>query len=89
MTLELNFRLPLVREFLLWMGVVDASQEACFRILGKGAGAAIMLAVGGAQESLHYEPGTLDLVRGRGGWGLGLERGAWGRVLQCDGVVGG
>lgn len=63
MTLQLNFRLPLMREFLLAVGVADASQEACLRLLGRGPGAAIMLAVGGAQESLHCKPGTMDLVR--------------------------
>jgi hypothetical protein len=64
MTLEVNFRLPLMREFLLSVGVTDASQEACLRLLGKGPGAAIMLAVGGAQESLHTEKGAMDLVGG-------------------------
>lgn len=63
MTLEVNFRLPLMREFLLSVGVADASPEACLRLLGRGGGAAIMLAVGGAQESLHCAPGTMDLVR--------------------------
>jgi 2-acylglycerol O-acyltransferase 2 len=70
MTLELNFRLPLMREFLLSVGVADASQEACFRILGRGAGSAIMLAVGGAQESLLTARGRMDLVRGW--WSLAL-----------------
>ncbi|GBF94712.1 diacylglycerol O-acyltransferase 2B [Raphidocelis subcapitata] len=62
MTLGVNFRLPLVREFLLAVGVADASEEACLRLLGRGPGSSIMLAVGGAQESLHCEPGTMDLV---------------------------
>ena len=65
MTLEVNFRLPLMREFLLAVGVADASQEACLRLLGRGGGAAIMLAVGGAQESLHCRPGSFDLVLNR------------------------
>ncbi len=92
MTLELNFKLPLMREFLLAVGVVDASQEACFRVLGRGGGAAIMLAVGGAQESLHCQPGTLDLVGsfsgagGLGAGGLGAGGGGTGSSshTRCD-----
>jgi len=37
--------------------------QTCLTILGRGAGKAIMLAVGGAQEALYAEPGTMDLVR--------------------------
>jgi hypothetical protein len=64
MTLEINFRLPFMREFLLLHGVVDASKSACLWVLGKGSGQAILLAVGGAQESLLSEPGTYDVVSG-------------------------
>jgi len=32
------------------------------QVLGKGKGQAILLAVGGAQESLLAKPGTMDLV---------------------------
>jgi hypothetical protein len=78
MTLEVNFRLPLMREFLLSVGVTDASQEACFRLLGRGNGAAIMLAVGGAQESLLCQPGTIDLVGGAPGGRVRGQGGAWG-----------
>ncbi len=42
-----------------------AIQTACLTILGKGSGKAILLAVGGAQESLHAQPGTYDLVSGK------------------------
>lgn len=63
MTLETNFRLPIMREFLLLHGVVDASKTACLIVLGKGSGQAILLAVGGAQEALLAQPGTYDLVR--------------------------
>lgn len=62
MTLEINFRLPFMREFLLLHGVVDASKSSCLWVLGKGSGQAILLAVGGAQESLLAEPGTYDVV---------------------------
>lgn len=63
MTLEINFKLPFMREFLLLHGVVDASKSACLMVLGKGSGQAILLAVGGAQEALLARPGTYDLVR--------------------------
>jgi 2-acylglycerol O-acyltransferase 2 len=63
MTLEVNFRLPFMREFLLLHGVVDASKTSCLMVLGKGSGQAILLAVGGAQEALYAKPGTYDLVR--------------------------
>eukprot|EP00879_Flechtneria_rotunda_P027187 GHRR01029065.1.p2 GENE.GHRR01029065.1~~GHRR01029065.1.p2 ORF type:complete len:111 (+),score=33.29 GHRR01029065.1:1044-1376(+) len=62
MTLEINFKLPFLREFLLLHGVVDASKTACLMVLGRGSGQAILLAVGGAQESLLAKPGTYDLV---------------------------
>lgn len=62
MTLEVNFKLPFMREFLLLHGVVDASKTACLMVLGKGSGQAILLAVGGAQEALLAQPGTYDVV---------------------------
>lgn len=62
LTLEINFRLPLVREFLLLHGIGDASMAACLSLLGRGPGSAILLAAGGAEESLLAEPGTMDLV---------------------------
>jgi hypothetical protein len=62
MTLEINFKIPFMREFLLLHGVVDASKSACLMTLGKGSGQAILLAVGGAQESLLARPGTYDIV---------------------------
>lgn len=65
MTLEINFRVPFMREYLLLHGVVDASKQSCLMVLGKGAGQAILLAVGGAQESLLSRPGTYDIVSSR------------------------
>lgn len=64
MTLEINFRIPFMREFLLLHGVVDASKQSCLMVLGKGSGQAILLAVGGAQESLLAKSGTYDVVSG-------------------------
>ncbi len=62
MTLEVNFRLPFMREFLLAHGIVDASRAACLLTLGRGPGSSILLAVGGAQESLLSAPGTYDII---------------------------
>lgn len=84
MTLEINFKLPFMREFLLLHGVVDASKTACLMVLGKGSGQAILLAVGGAQEALLAQPGTYDVVSKTGQLlvGLGLAD-----RLQASGSV--
>lgn len=78
LTLTINFRLPLIREFLLSFGICDVSKASCLKILRKGSGSAILLAVGGANESLYSSPGTYDLVlRKRKGFvKLALETGA-------------
>lgn len=49
LTLEINFRLPFIREFLLAFGICDASRSSIKRILGKAPGSAVLLALGGAQ----------------------------------------
>lgn len=80
MTLEVNFRLPFMREFLLLHGVVDASKTSCLMVLGKGSGQAILLAVGGAQEALYAQPGTYDLVS------CGCGAPAWEQHQLCGGA---
>uniref|UniRef100_A0A6S8IM82 Acyltransferase n=1 Tax=Dunaliella tertiolecta TaxID=3047 RepID=A0A6S8IM82_DUNTE len=62
LTLKSNFRLPLVREFLLLHGVCDVSKKSCLSILSRGPASGIMLAAGGASESLLTQPGCYDLV---------------------------
>jgi 2-acylglycerol O-acyltransferase 2 len=62
LTLELNFKLPLMREFLLLHGIGDASMAACLSLLGRGPGSAILLAAGGAEEATVARPGTMDLI---------------------------
>ena len=57
LTLEMNFYVPFLREFLLMMGMCNASKRACNTILQRGRGSAIMLVVGGAAESLESAPG--------------------------------
>lgn len=62
LTLEMNFRIPFFREYLLGLGVNDASRESCQQNLKRGPGASIMLVVGGARESLETTPGHAGLV---------------------------
>jgi len=62
LTLASNFYIPLCREWILGMGLCDASKETCHNILKKGKGESIMLAVGGAEESLDSHPGSYKLT---------------------------
>merc|ERR1712224_575225 len=62
LTLAGNFKVPFQREFILWMGICDASRETCHNILTKGEGESILLAVGGAEESLDAFPGKYKLA---------------------------
>eukprot|EP00928_Gymnodinium_smaydae_P016489 TRINITY_DN16193_c0_g3_i1.p1 TRINITY_DN16193_c0_g3~~TRINITY_DN16193_c0_g3_i1.p1 ORF type:complete len:445 (+),score=67.72 TRINITY_DN16193_c0_g3_i1:96-1337(+) len=62
LTLAVNFRIPFLREYLLGLGVNDASRESIEGNLQRGPGAAVMLVVGGARESLAAAPGTYNLV---------------------------
>jgi len=62
LTLAGNFKVPFQREFILWMGICDASRETCHNILRKGSGESILLAVGGAEESLDAFPGKYKLT---------------------------
>jgi len=61
LTLTMNFRVPIFREYLLGMGINDASRRSCERNLSRGRGTSIMLVVGGARESLSTTPGQADL----------------------------
>ncbi|EKX54171.1 hypothetical protein GUITHDRAFT_100420 [Guillardia theta CCMP2712] len=68
-TLPINFRVPFLREVWLRLGICDSSKETFRNILSKGSGSAIALVVGGANESLSAEPGTmgdLTLCKRRG-----------------------
>jgi len=62
LTLAGNFYMPVLREWILWMGLCDASRETCHNILTKGEGESILLAVGGAEESLDAFPGKYKLT---------------------------
>ncbi|PKI84565.1 Dga1p [Malassezia vespertilionis] len=62
LTLASNFNMPLYREILLGLGFCSVAKVACERILRKGPGNAILIVVGGAQESLNSRPGELNLT---------------------------
>lgn len=78
LTLENNFRALFVREYCLAHGLRSASRRSAVNILGGKPGAAIVLVVGGAAESLVAAPGTYDLVLGKrkGFVRIALETGA-------------
>ncbi|EFJ49380.1 hypothetical protein VOLCADRAFT_89744 [Volvox carteri f. nagariensis] len=61
-TLGSNFRVPLLREYVLLHGMVDASRDTLRAVLGGPPGRSALLVVGGAAEALLAAPGTYDLV---------------------------
>lgn len=71
LSLNLNFRFPFHREFLLSYGMCSADRESLQYILTKqGTGHAVLIAVGGAQESLDAHRNshviTLTLMKRKG-----------------------
>lgn len=62
-TLNLNFKLPIAREFYYWLGYLPTSKKCLDYVLGKpGGGNASCLLVGGAAEALHFNPGKHKIV---------------------------
>lgn len=61
-TLRINFFVPFWRELCCWMGFGDASSTAIRQTLQSGPGQSVVLAVGGAEESLFSRPRSNDLV---------------------------
>jgi len=78
LTLGLNFRIPVFREYLLGMGVNDVSRKSIEGNLARGPGASVMIVIGGARESLETAPGTNKLILGnrKGFVKLALQKGA-------------
>ena len=76
LTLNINFRAPFLREYLLLHGVCSVSRDAILTILG--AGRSVVIAIGGGTESLLARPGRYDLVlrRRKGFVKIALETGA-------------
>ncbi|WFD43853.1 2-acylglycerol O-acyltransferase [Malassezia psittaci] len=62
LTLASNFKIPLYRDYLLGLGFSSVSRNSCENILRKGPGSAIVIVVGGAQESLKSRPGVMNLT---------------------------
>ncbi|KAI9030836.1 diacylglycerol acyltransferase type 2A [Phycomyces nitens] len=62
LTLSSNFKIPFHRDFLLWMGACSVSRKSCTNILQSKPGNAIVIAVGGASESLNARPGVINLT---------------------------
>ncbi|XP_063288269.1 diacylglycerol O-acyltransferase 2-like [Pelobates fuscus] len=78
-TLAGNFRLPILREYMMSGGLCPVNRKSIGYVLSQnGRGNAVVIVVGGASESLSCQPGvtTLILSRRRGFVKLALENGA-------------
>ncbi|PIO16267.1 hypothetical protein AB205_0052330 [Aquarana catesbeiana] len=76
-TLAGNFRLPVLREYM--MSLCPVNQTAIgYTLSQKGRGNAVVIVIGGAAESLSCQPGVTNLIlsRRRGFVRLALEYGA-------------
>jgi hypothetical protein len=62
-TLNINFRAPLLREYLLLLGVCSVSKQAIINILNRGK--SVVIAIGGGSESLLSAPTKYDLILNR------------------------
>jgi 2-acylglycerol O-acyltransferase 2 len=62
LTLSMNFWIPFAREYLLSLGVCDASRKSFRNILASGPGSGVLIVPGGAEESLVAKPGAISLV---------------------------
>jgi len=54
-TLPINMAVPIAREYPLMLGCVNSNTAAFRRVLGRGAGSALAVVVGGAEESTMTE----------------------------------
>ncbi|CAD5111251.1 DgyrCDS579 [Dimorphilus gyrociliatus] len=79
LTLISNFNWPIVRGYIMWLGICDVSKESIKWILTKkGQGQAAIIVVGGAQEALDARPNNyiLTLKNRKGFVKLALQQGA-------------
>eukprot|EP00929_Paragymnodinium_shiwhaense_P000721 TRINITY_DN100954_c0_g1_i1.p1 TRINITY_DN100954_c0_g1~~TRINITY_DN100954_c0_g1_i1.p1 ORF type:complete len:447 (+),score=71.42 TRINITY_DN100954_c0_g1_i1:88-1428(+) len=79
LTLAMNFRIPFFREYLLGMGINDASRESVNRNLSRNPGSSVMIVVGGARESLETQQGGragLILEKRKGFVKIAIQSGA-------------
>ena len=77
-TLESNFHIPILREFLLAMGGVSVSEKSIKAVLARGPGNAVVVVPGGAAEALHAKPGSheLTLKKRTGFFRIAIETGS-------------
>ncbi|KAM9326493.1 diacylglycerol O-acyltransferase 2-like [Gastrophryne carolinensis] len=78
-TLAGNFRLPVLREYMMSGGLLPVNRQAIgYTLSQNGRGNAVVIVVGGAAESLSCQPGvtTVILSRRQGFVRLALEHGA-------------
>ena len=62
-TLNIQFRIPLYREWLMFMGIHPASKESISHVLTQmGPGHSCVVVVGGAAEALEARPGNFKLL---------------------------
>lgn len=61
-TLAINFRVPLLREYILSFGALCADRRSFRSTLARGTGSAIAVVVGGAEESTETRAGEIVLV---------------------------
>ena len=62
MTLDMNFKPPFLREFVMSMGACAVNRKSCANILQSGPGESIAIVVGGAAEALEAKSKTATLV---------------------------
>ncbi|XP_063793171.1 diacylglycerol O-acyltransferase 2-like isoform X2 [Pseudophryne corroboree] len=78
-TLTGNFRLPILREYMMSGGLCPVNRKSIgYALSQKGRGNAVVIVVGGAAESLSCQPGVTNLILSnrRGFVRLALEHGA-------------
>lgn len=78
LTLISNFSWPIVRGYIMWLGICDVSKESIKWILTKkGQGQAAIIVVGGAQEALDARPNNyiLTLKNRKGFVKIALQQG--------------
>lgn len=62
LTLDGNFKVPIVRDYIVSASVCVSSRDSCLYCLKQGPGHSMALVVGGAAESLEGKPGSTTLV---------------------------
>ena len=61
-TININFKTPFGREYLMAHGVISADKKSILNVWKKGNGESVALVIGGAEEGYYAKPGTADLV---------------------------